>query len=168
MNAPRRDSKWWGWGDPAIEPEIGAGALAVLREEIGELEPASRPGSPDEVELPPARPLPATVDGGGRRGMRSSTGPRTGCATRPAAATRTSPGCARGGSRRRPTPSSCRPTRRQVEALLEACSEAGVAVVPFGGGTSVVGGVEPLRGAHAGLISLDLGGSGRSPPIAPR
>jgi alkyldihydroxyacetonephosphate synthase len=30
-------------------------------------------------------------------------------------------------------------------------------VVPFGGGTSVVGGVEPLRGAHQRLISLDLG-----------
>ena len=29
-------------------------------------------------------------------------------------------------------------------------------MVPFGGGTSVVGGVEPLRGAHARLISLDL------------
>src|SRR5262249_52843956 len=34
---------------------------------------------------------------------------------------------------------------------------AGVAVVPFGGGTSVVGGLEPLRGEHAALISLDLG-----------
>ncbi len=32
-----------------------------------------------------------------------------------------------------------------------------MAVVPFGGGTSVVGGVEPLRGAHRRLISLDLG-----------
>ena len=29
-------------------------------------------------------------------------------------------------------------------------------MVPFGGGTSVVGGVEPLRGAHARVISLDL------------
>jgi alkyldihydroxyacetonephosphate synthase len=28
--------------------------------------------------------------------------------------------------------------------------------VPFGGGTSVVGGVEPLRGRHQSLISLDL------------
>ena len=35
----------------------------------------------------------------------------------------------------------------QVAAVLQACAEAGVAVVPFGGGTSVVGGLEPLRGA---------------------
>ena len=33
----------------------------------------------------------------------------------------------------------------EVRAVLEACAGAGVAVVPFGGGTSVVGGVEPLR-----------------------
>jgi alkyldihydroxyacetonephosphate synthase len=32
-----------------------------------------------------------------------------------------------------------------------------VAVVPFGGGTSVVGGVEPLRGPHDAAVSLDLG-----------
>ena len=36
---PARDSKWWGWGDPAIAPELDAEALAVLRERIGELEP---------------------------------------------------------------------------------------------------------------------------------
>ena len=30
--------------------------------------------------------------------------------------------------------------------MLQACAEAGVAVVPFGGGTSVVGGLEPERG----------------------
>ena len=40
--------------------------------------------------------------------------------------------------------------------MLEVCAEEGVAVVPYGGGTSVVGGVAPLRGAHARLISLDL------------
>ena len=45
----------------------------------------------------------------------------------------------------------------QLRAVLEACSAAGVAVVPFGGGTSVVGGVEPLRAGHRALISLDLG-----------
>ena len=45
----------------------------------------------------------------------------------------------------------------QVRRVLEVCAAEGVAVVPFGGGTSVVGGVEPLRGAHERLVSLDLG-----------
>ena len=40
-----------------------------------------------------------------------------------------------------------------VEAVLQACTEDGVAVVPFGGGTSVVGGLECER-PH---VSLDLG-----------
>ena len=41
--------------------------------------------------------------------------------------------------------------------MLEACAEAGVAVVPFGGGTSVVGGVEPdARRLRAAVIALDL------------
>ena len=44
----------------------------------------------------------------------------------------------------------------QVAAVLSACAQAGVAVMPFGGGTSVVGGVEPLRGGHGAAISLDL------------
>jgi alkyldihydroxyacetonephosphate synthase len=44
----------------------------------------------------------------------------------------------------------------QVAALLEVCSREGIAVVPFGGGTSVVGGVDPEPGAHERVISLDL------------
>ena len=40
--------------------------------------------------------------------------------------------------------------------MLSLCSEARLAVVPFGGGTSVVGGVEPVRDGFAGAISLDL------------
>ena len=49
-----------------------------------------------------------------------------------------------------------------VAGVLRACAEAGVAVVPFGGGTSVVGGVEPLRGGFSAVVSLDLGAAGRA------
>lgn len=44
----------------------------------------------------------------------------------------------------------------EVVAVLEACAEHEVAVVPFGGGTSVVGGVDPVRGRFASVLSLDL------------
>lgn len=44
----------------------------------------------------------------------------------------------------------------QVLAVLAYCAEQAVAVVPFGGGTSVVGGVEPARGRFATVIALDL------------
>ncbi|WP_243076918.1 FAD-binding oxidoreductase [Microbacterium sp. SS28] len=44
----------------------------------------------------------------------------------------------------------------EVLAVLRLCAERGIAVVPFGGGTSVVGGVDPVRGSHAAIIALDL------------
>ncbi|KOX22591.1 alkyldihydroxyacetonephosphate synthase [Saccharothrix sp. NRRL B-16348] len=44
----------------------------------------------------------------------------------------------------------------QVVEVLQVCVEHDVAVVPFGGGTSVVGGVNALRGDKAAVIALDL------------
>ena len=44
----------------------------------------------------------------------------------------------------------------EVAAVLRACDERAIAVVPFGGGTSVVGGVDPVRGAQRAVIALDL------------
>ncbi|MCP2292866.1 alkyldihydroxyacetonephosphate synthase [Nocardia amikacinitolerans] len=44
----------------------------------------------------------------------------------------------------------------QVLAVLAHCAEHGIAVVPFGGGTSVVGGVDPVRGEFDSVIALDL------------
>jgi alkyldihydroxyacetonephosphate synthase len=47
-------------------------------------------------------------------------------------------------------------SHEEVARLLELCAAEGVAVVPFGGGTSVVGGVEPLRGRFESVVALDL------------
>jgi alkyldihydroxyacetonephosphate synthase len=45
----------------------------------------------------------------------------------------------------------------EVARVLEWCAGAGVAAIPYGGGTSVVGGVEPDVGpAYAGAVSIDL------------
>ncbi len=44
----------------------------------------------------------------------------------------------------------------EVVAILRVCSEHRIAVVPFGGGTSVVGGLSPSRGEFAGVVALDL------------
>jgi alkyldihydroxyacetonephosphate synthase len=43
-----------------------------------------------------------------------------------------------------------------IAAVLRYCSEHGIAVVPFGGGTSVVGGLDPVRGEFGAVVSLDL------------
>jgi len=44
----------------------------------------------------------------------------------------------------------------QVASILRYCSQHGIAVVPFGGGTSVVGGLDPIRGEFSAVVSLDL------------
>src|SRR5271169_1343110 len=44
----------------------------------------------------------------------------------------------------------------EVAAILRYCSRHGIAVVAFGGGTSVVGGLDPLRGEFSAAVSLDL------------
>ncbi|HJE91285.1 MAG TPA: FAD-binding protein, partial [Dietzia timorensis] len=47
-------------------------------------------------------------------------------------------------------------TEDEVLAILEYCSEHEIAVVPFGGGTSVVGGVNPVSGDFDAVVSVDL------------
>jgi alkyldihydroxyacetonephosphate synthase len=45
----------------------------------------------------------------------------------------------------------------EVAAVLDWCADAGAAAIPYGGGTSVVGGVEPmLPEGYAGAVSVDL------------
>jgi alkyldihydroxyacetonephosphate synthase len=46
---------------------------------------------------------------------------------------------------------------REVEAVLAWCAEEGLAAIPYGGGTSVVGGVEPRVGdTYPGVVTIDL------------
>jgi alkyldihydroxyacetonephosphate synthase len=46
----------------------------------------------------------------------------------------------------------------EIEAVLAWCADVGAAAVPYGGGTSVVGGVEPRVGeGYAGAVTIDLG-----------
>ena len=47
-------------------------------------------------------------------------------------------------------------TEDEIARLLAVCAERGIAVVPFGGGTSVVGGLDPVRDRFAAVVSLDL------------
>ena len=155
MNEPRRDSKWWGWGDPAIEPELDGPALATLRERIGELTPSPLAVSLEEFELPAAEPLPAAlVEAVGEQSVFASLEDRVRHATGRGYAD-----LARLRSGRldaAPDAVLLPDSPAQLRRVLEVCAAEGIAVVPFGGGTSVVGGVEPLRGDHGRLISLDL------------
>jgi alkyldihydroxyacetonephosphate synthase len=46
----------------------------------------------------------------------------------------------------------------EIEALLDWCADRGAAAIPYGGGTSVVGGVEAAIGdGYSGAVTIDLG-----------
>jgi alkyldihydroxyacetonephosphate synthase len=62
-----------------------------------------------------------------------------------------------------------RPRREsEVAAVLEWCADVGAAVVPYGGGSSVVGGGEPDVGeGYRGAVTLDVGALGRVLEVDP-
>jgi alkyldihydroxyacetonephosphate synthase len=146
--------KWWGWGDPAKRTPLSAAARAMLRAELGEPHP-SRPVELDQVAMPAPRALPETVTStvnpasvltAYEQRLRRATG-------------RSYPDLVRlrsGRLGRVPDAIVMPGSAEQIGALLAACAEEGVAVVPFGGGTSVVGGVDPEPGPHRRVISLDV------------
>jgi len=146
--------KWWVWGDPAKRAELGPEAAAMLRSELGQAEPADRVEL-EQVVAPAPRPLPAE--------LAAAVGPAAVLDGREhrvrRAAGRSYPDLVRLRSGRledAPDAVVLPGSVAEVERVLEICSREGIAVVPFGGGTSVVGGVEPLRGGFERLLSLDL------------
>ncbi len=154
--SPRRDSKWWGWGDPENTPELDEQAQAILRERIGALEPWPLAASLAEFPVPPAQPLPAALtEAVGPEAIFTAAEDRlrhaTGCGYADLARLRS--------ARLEDAPDAVvvPADADALQRVLDICSAEGIAVVPYGGGTSVVGGVEPLRGAHERLVSLDLG-----------
>jgi alkyldihydroxyacetonephosphate synthase len=148
--------KWWGWGDPERRLELPAAATGMLRDELGvEEADASDPVDLAAVELPEPRPLPEPVLAAGRDTVLTDLDARL-----RRSAGRSYPDLVRlraGKLDVAPDAVLVPGNTDRVAALLEACAAAEVAVVPFGGGTSVVGGVEPERGPHRAVVALDLG-----------
>jgi len=58
-------------------------------------------------------------------------------------------------------------SHEEVAALLAACAQHHIAVVPFGGGTSVVGGLDAQREGFAGVLAMDLAGLDRLVRVDP-
>ncbi len=156
--------RWWGWGDPARPPALGPRALELVRETVGTAGDSERLARDPPVALGGVRLEPSAAPAGRPHRVARGCSARRRCArttpsawrTRPARATRTSCACARASPRARPTRWCTRPTRSSYARSCRLCARRSLAVVPFGGGTSVVGGVAPLRGEHAAVIALDV------------
>jgi alkyldihydroxyacetonephosphate synthase len=151
--------RWWGWGDPAHDATLPDDALPWLRERVGLDDRVTPPVALEQVRLRPAA-LPEglrdrLVAIAGVAGVRDDRAARV-----MHAAGKSYPDLVRmraGDGESAPDAVVLPGDREAVAAVLEACSRARAAVVPFGGGTSVVGGVEPLRGGLAAVVTLDLG-----------
>jgi alkyldihydroxyacetonephosphate synthase len=150
--------RWWGWGDPAHPPGLPAGALAFLAETVG-VAPQPRP----PVALSHVRLAPSALADGALAPLRAIVGAenvRDDHAERVLhAAGKGYPDLVRlraGAPDGAPDAVVLPDSAEQLHTLLEHCARASLAVVPFGGGTSVVGGVAPLRGEHDGVLALDM------------
>jgi alkyldihydroxyacetonephosphate synthase len=155
MAVATRRLKLWGWGYEDQQPshEQVREAAAGIRSHLG-LEPAEpeRPVGIEDLELPPPRLEP----------------PRTLapiCSTEPYERALRAVGrgyrdivrAVRGRLDHVPDVVARPRDEGEIEALLAWCAEANAAAIPFGGGTSVVGGVEPRVGdGYAGAVTIDL------------
>jgi alkyldihydroxyacetonephosphate synthase len=151
-------TKWWGWGDPARRVELPPEALRGLRAALGAPDRSTQPVALEAVELDKPR-----LSGKARSRLADLVGPdwvRDDHSTRVLhAAGKGYPDLVRmrtGTVYSAPDAVVYPETDDDVKGCIEVCGEELVAVVPFGGGTSVVGGVEPVRGSLKSLIALDL------------
>jgi alkyldihydroxyacetonephosphate synthase len=163
VSIDRRRLRWNGWGRPgeerALSPARARWLLDALAQRLGGTpEPPPAPVALEDVVLPASR-----LDESVLKRLRQACGEdavSTETADRVLHATgRSLPDLLRlrrGEIEHAPDAVVWPRDERAVAEALRIAVESEVAVVPFGGGTSVVGGVEPRPSARqAGAISLD-------------
>ncbi|UCH86516.1 MAG: FAD-binding oxidoreductase [Dehalococcoidia bacterium] len=151
-------TKWWGWGEEQRTFPLPHGEQfwAHVSSWLGELGVGQRIESLAEVALPPSRLESKALDA-----LRAASGADS-LSTDSVDRAVHSLGKSycdlvriRRGEIPHATDAVVYPeTEEQVAALLNAAAERGIAVIPFGGGTSVLGGVEPLGSKPT--VTLDL------------
>jgi alkyldihydroxyacetonephosphate synthase len=150
--------RWWGWGDPEHPPALPTHALDFLRHSVGLGEQPRPPVALGQVRLAATALAPATLTRLAE--IVDAHNVRDGHAERVLhAAGKGYPDLVRlraGEPEGAPDAVVYPASHEQLQALLKLCTEESLAVVPFGGGTSVVGGVAPLRGKHSGVLALDM------------
>ncbi|MFJ6381680.1 FAD-binding oxidoreductase [Kitasatospora sp. NPDC092039] len=150
--------KWDAWGDPTLAKELSADIKGLLAAALGVTGDAAPGPGADEVVLHPSRisaeDLKALAAAVGEAHVSAADADRL-----PRAGGKSTPDLLRRRSREpqdAPDAVVLPGSEQEVTAVLAVCAERRIAVVPFGGGTSVVGGLDPERGAFHAVVSLDL------------
>jgi alkyldihydroxyacetonephosphate synthase len=146
---------FWGWGyeEDALSAEERDAVGTVIAQRLAGWEPRLRqPPAAGALRLPPPRlETPASL-----RGLFTAE-PPTRAAHAYGRAFRDVVRHLRGEYPHPPDLVAFPAGESDLERLLAWCDESNVALIPYGGGSSVVGGVEPaVPEGYAGVVSLDL------------
>lgn len=149
--------RWNGWGDPERAKPLPRPVQALLPLLLGRVR---KPTSP--VELARVRIAPTALSSEDLDALRVAVGAVNVDTSTEArvyhAGGRSTPDLLRRRHEEQATPDAVvhPASHEEVRACLDLAAERSLAVIPFGGGTSVVGALDPERGAHRAVISLDL------------
>ncbi|MGD1171125.1 FAD-binding oxidoreductase [Mycobacterium seoulense] len=150
--------KWNAWGDPTAAKPLSEGIRALLKQAVGVEDSGAAELAPDQVRLRPSALSEADRDA--LAGIVGAPYCRTDDLDRLLHAggkstidllRRKDPGV-----QDAPDAVLLPGDDEAVAGILRYCTEHRIAVVPFGGGTSVVGGLDPIRGEFHAVVALDL------------
>ncbi|HEV3124579.1 MAG TPA: FAD-binding oxidoreductase [Candidatus Dormibacteraeota bacterium] len=155
MDQGGRRMSWWGWGweDAALDAGAAEAVGATLASMLGVDAPRARPAVDlSGVSLPPPRFAPPVA-----LRVLCSDDRRSRAAHAQGKSFRDVVRAHAGAIEHPPDLVAAPRGEDDVGALLEWCTAANIAAIPYGGGSSVVGGVEPDVGdGYAGTVSVDL------------
>ena len=150
--------KWNAWGDPAEAKPLSDGIRSLLKQALGVDDVTTPELNPDEVTL-----RPSSLSDADRGGLAAIVGADYCRVDDHGRLLRAGGKSTLDLLRRKDSGVQDAPdavllprTEDEIAAILRYCSDHGIAIVPFGGGTSVVGGLDPVRGDFGAVVSLDL------------
>src|SRR5689334_1394689 len=150
--------KWNAWGDPAEARPLSEGILSLLKQALGVEESTAAELHPDQVRLRPSALSQADRDGLAAIVGTEYCGVDEGARLLRAGGKSTLDLLRRKNSGVQDAPDAVLlpGSEEDVAETIRYCADHSIAIVPFGGGTSVVGGLDPIRGDFKAVVSLDL------------
>jgi alkyldihydroxyacetonephosphate synthase len=150
--------KWNAWGDPAEAKPLSESIRSLLKQALGVEDSTTAELEPEQVRLRPSALSPAD-----REGLAAIVGAEY-CGIDDRARLLRAGGKSTldllrrkdSGVQDAPDAVLLPGSEDAIAAILRYCADHSIAIVPFGGGTSVVGGLDPIRGDFKAVISLDL------------
>jgi alkyldihydroxyacetonephosphate synthase len=150
--------KWNAWGDPAEAKPLSEGIRSLIKQALGVEESAEAELEPEQVRLRPSALSPADRDG-----LAAIVGAEY-CGIEDRARLLRAGGKSTldllrrkdSGVQDAPDAVLLPGNEDEIAEIIRYCADHSIAIVPFGGGTSVVGGLDPIRGDFKAVVSLDL------------